>query len=118
MEQMAKNFMVLVDDSKCVKRLGQKWPVVSIEVVPWARSSVARQVVKMGGRPELREQKSDMRNDIIDCYKLNLAEPYSLSKEINQLTGVVCHGLFVNERPQVVKVSDGRQVWELERAIE
>lgn len=116
--QMAKNFMVLVDDSKCVTRLGQRWPVVSIEVVPWARSSVARKIVKMGGRPELREQKSDMKNDIIDCYRMNLSEPYSLSKEINQLTGVVGHGLFVDEKPQVVKVSDGRRVWELGKATE
>ena len=116
--QMAESFIVLVDESKCVKRLGQRWPVVAIEVVPWARSSVARQIVKMGGRPELREQKSDMKNDIIDCYGMNLAEPYSLSKEVNQLTGVVCHGLFVNETPQVVKASDGHQIWELDRAPE
>lgn len=116
--QMAENFMVLVDESKCVKHLGESWPVVAIEVVPWARSSVARQIVKMGGRPELREQKSDMRNDIIDCYGMNLAEPYALSREVNQLTGVVGHGLFVNERPQIVKVSDGHRVWELNRTAQ
>ena len=116
--QMAENFMVLVDESKCVKHLGESWPVIAIEVVPWARSSVARQIVKMGGRPELREQKSDMRNDIIDCYEMNLSEPYALSREVNQLTGVVGHGLFVNERPQIVKVSDGHRVWELNKTAQ
>ena len=116
--QMAENFMVLVDESKCVKHLGESWPVIAIEVVPWARSSVARQIVKMGGRPELREQKSDMRNDIIDCYGMNLSEPYALSREVNQLTGVVGHGLFVNERPQIVKVSDGHRVWELNKTAQ
>lgn len=112
---MAKRFLVLVDDSKCVTSLGQRWPVVAVEVVPWARSSVARAVVKMGGRPHWRETKSDMGNDIIDCYDLNLAKPYELSREINQMTGVVGHGIFVNDKPQAVKVSDGDKVWDMRR---
>lgn len=108
--QMAKDFVVLVDDSKLVRYLGEKWPVLPIEVVPWARSSVARSIVKKGGRPELRSQKSDMGNDILDCYGLALHEPETLSAWCNQLTGVVAHGLFVNEVPQHVLRSDGKTV--------
>jgi ribose 5-phosphate isomerase A len=108
--QMAKDFVVLIDESKLVRYLGEKWPVLPIEVVPWARSSVARAIVKKGGRPELRTQKSDMGNDILDGYGLALHEPEALSAWCNQLTGVVAHGLFVNEVPQHVLRSDGKTV--------
>ena len=116
--QMADEFVVLVDETKCVKALGDKWPVVAVEVVPWARSSVARQIVKLGGRPKWREVKSDLENDIIDCFGLNLAKPYDISCQINEMTGVVAHGLFVKECPKVVKVSNGLSVWNMEKRLD
>lgn len=113
--EMAKSFIVLVDESKCVRYLGQKWPVVPLEVVPWARSSIGRAVVKLGGVPELREQKSNLGNDIIDCHGFDLSEPFTLASTIGQWTGVVSHGLFLEPRPDRVLCCDGQRVHELER---
>ncbi len=111
--QMADEFIVLVDSSKLAPHLGGKWPVVPLEVVPWARSSVGRAIVAMGGKPELRETKSDMGNNIIDCHGLDLSKPYTLSDQLNQMTGVVGHGLFVHEKPTQVWSCDGDKVWPL-----
>lgn len=116
--EMAENFVILVDDSKLVRNLGEKWPVLAVEVVPWARSSVSRAMVKLGARPELRTEKSDMGNDIIDCLSVSFAEPYALANKVSQMTGVVGHGLFVHKRPSRVLVSDGSSVWEAERETE
>ncbi|HAV93739.1 MAG: ribose 5-phosphate isomerase A [Legionellales bacterium] len=113
--QMADEFIVLVDDTKLAGYLGGKWPVVPLEVVPWARSSIGRAIVAMGGKPELRETKSDMGNDIIDCHGLDLSAPYTLSDQLNQMTGVVGHGLFVHEKPTQVWSCDGDKVWSLKK---
>lgn len=113
--EMADEFVVLIDETKQVSRLGAKWPVVALEVVPWARSSVGRSIVKMGAKPHLREKKSDMGNDIIDCHGLCLATPYELANKLSQMTGVVGHGIFVHTRPHRVMVSDGSTVWEMDK---
>lgn len=113
--EMAEDFVVLVDGSKMVRSLGEKWPVLAVEVVPWARSSVGRAMVKLGARPELRSEKSDMGNDIIDCLGVSFAQPYALADKVSQMTGVVGHGLFVHKRPSRVLVSDGQSVWEADR---
>tara|TARA_B100001989_G_scaffold167523_1_gene120671 strand:+ start:299 stop:967 length:669 start_codon:yes stop_codon:yes gene_type:complete len=113
--EMAKSFVVLIDESKKVGYLGQKWPVVPLEVVPWARSSVGRSIVKMGAVPELREKKSDLGNDIIDCHGFNLSEPFALASALSQLTGVVSHGLFLEPRPNRVLCSDGQNVYDLSK---
>ncbi|MAV29357.1 MAG: ribose 5-phosphate isomerase A [Legionellales bacterium] len=108
--EMAAEFIVLVDQTKLVQSLGSHWPVIAIEVVPWARSSVGRAIVKLGGKPVLRAEKSDMGNEIIDCHGLDFAAPYTLSDRLNQITGVVAHGLFVHEKPTQVFSSDGNTV--------
>ena len=108
--EMADTFIVLIDAQKQVQYLGQKWPVVPLEVVPWARSSVGRAVVKMGATPEMREQKSDLGNVIIDCIGLDLSDPYAVARSLSQLTGVVSHGLFLQPRPTQVLCSDGQSV--------
>ena len=111
--EMAHQFIVLVDESKISQYLGQKWPVIAIEVVSWARSCLGRAIVKMGGRPVLREQKSELGNYIIDCYDLDLTKPDTLAKTLSQMTGVVGHGLFVQRKPDLVYVSNGVDVWSL-----
>ncbi len=88
-------FICLVDESKCVDTLGE-FPL-PIEVLPMARSYVARELVKMGGDPELREAfKTDNDNYILDIYSLDITEPLELETRINQLPGVVSVGLFAH----------------------
>lgn len=91
----AKNFWVLVDHHKCVKRLG-KHPL-PIEVIPMARGLVARECIKLGGQPVYREgMVTDSGHVILDVHGLDLSEPMAMEKRLNQITGVVCHGLFAN----------------------
>lgn len=89
----SRTFICIVDDSKMVDRLG-RFPL-PIEVIPMARSYVAREMVGMGGRPELRHGfTTDNGNQIIDVYDLEIREPVALETAINQLAGVVTNGLF------------------------
>ncbi len=93
----AKEFICIVDDSKVVKRLGE-FPL-AVEVIPMARSYVARELVTLGGSPEYRDGfTTDNGNIILDVYQLNIDNPMSLEEQINNITGVVCHGLFA-KRP-------------------
>lgn len=90
---VAKQFICIVDDSKVVTHLG-KFPV-AVEVIPMARSYVARQLVKLGGDPEYREGfVTDNGNIILDVYNFAINEPQSLEKRIKTITGVVDNGLF------------------------
>lgn len=104
----SREFICLVDESKCVDTLGQ-FPL-PIEVVPMARSYVARELVKLGGDPELREAyKTDNNNYILDVYSLDITDPLELESRINQFPGVVSVGLFAH-RPAdrlVIARSDG-----------
>lgn len=91
----SRDFICLVDDSKCVDQLGQ-FPL-PIEVLPMGRSYVARELVKMGGDPELREAfMTDNGNYIIDVYELDISKPAALETQINQMPGVVTVGLFAH----------------------
>ena len=104
---MAKSFVVMVDESKWSNRLGKNIPV-SIEVLPEARSFVARQCVLLGGQPVYRQGYKTMHNnDIIDVYSLPLAEPLALENKLNEIIGVVGHGLFAYCRPNEVFISMG-----------
>lgn len=104
---MAKSFIVMVDESKWSNRLGKNIPV-SIEVLPEARSFVARQCVLLGGQPVYRQGYKTMHNnDIIDVYDLPLAEPLALEDKLNGIIGVVGHGLFAYCRPNEVFISMG-----------
>jgi len=90
---VAKKFICIVDESKQVGLLGT-FPL-PVEVIPMARSYVAREIVKLGGDPVLREGvTTDNGNQIIDIYNIEILQPIDLEKRLNQITGVVCNGLF------------------------
>ncbi|MDK4574157.1 ribose-5-phosphate isomerase RpiA [Kingella kingae] len=91
--KLADQFICIADESKYVSRLG-KFPL-PIEVIPMARSMVARQIAKLGGQPELRiGYKSLHGNDILDVTGLDLSQPLTMEHELNQITGLVENGLF------------------------
>ena len=91
----SREFICLVDDTKWVDTLGQ-FPL-PVEVLPMARSYIARELVKLGGDPELREAyKTDNDNYILDVYDLDITEPLELETRINQIAGVVSVGLFAH----------------------
>lgn len=94
---VAKEFICIVDASKQVDLLGA-FPL-PVEVIPMARSYVARELVKLGGDPVYREDfVTDNGNVILDVHNLKIENPSALERSINQLTGVVTNGLFA-ERP-------------------
>ncbi|MEE8287342.1 MAG: ribose-5-phosphate isomerase RpiA [Gammaproteobacteria bacterium] len=94
---VASRFVCMVDDSKLVDRLGA-FPL-PVEVIPMARSYVARRIVRLGGHPELRVGfTTDNGNIILDVHNLDILEPPKIEAELNQIAGVVCNGLFA-QRP-------------------
>ena len=89
----SRRFVCIADDSKLVGVLGA-FPL-PIEVIPLARSFVARQIVKIGGQPVWREgYVTDNGNQIIDVHNLTITNPPELEDELNQIPGVVTVGLF------------------------
>lgn len=89
----ADRFICIADESKRVATLGA-FPL-PVEVIPMARSHVARELVKLGGQPVWREGViTDNGNLILDVHGLNIATPIGLERQINDMTGVVCSGLF------------------------
>ncbi|WP_392538507.1 ribose-5-phosphate isomerase RpiA [Legionella sp. 227] len=99
--QLAEQFICIVDDSKLVKHLG-RFPV-AVEVIPLARSMVARQLVKLGGDPEYREGFiTDNGNIILDVFNLTINEPLDMEDRINRITGVVENGIFAHRTADVV----------------
>ena len=91
----ANEFICIVDESKKVNILG-KFPL-PIEVIPMARSYVAREIVKLGGSPEYREGfLTDNHNIILDIHNMTITNPVELEYRLNQITGVVTNGLFAN----------------------
>ncbi|UQB42683.1 ribose-5-phosphate isomerase RpiA [Thiomicrospira microaerophila] len=91
---VAKKFVCIADESKKVAVLG-KFPL-PIEVIPMARSYVAREIVKrFGGEPVLRDGFiTDNGNVILDIHGLKITDPVAMETEINQIVGVVTNGLF------------------------
>jgi len=89
----SRRFVCIADRSKLVDVLG-RFPL-PVEVIPMARSYVARQLVKLGGQPVLRAGvTTDNGNVILDVHNLRLTDPAAVEADINQITGVVCNGLF------------------------
>lgn len=89
----SRKFVCIADETKKVGILGT-FPL-GIEVIPMARSYVAREIVKLGGDPVYREGFiTDNGNIILDVYNLMIMEPIKLEQQINNITGVVCNGLF------------------------
>ncbi len=98
----SKQFVCIADDSKLVDVLGG-FPL-PVEVIPMARSYIARQLVKRGGTPVWREGViTDNGNYILDVQNLEIMEPLKLEREINAMAGVVTVGLFA-ERPADVLI--------------
>lgn len=93
----SRRFVCIVDDSKLVDVLG-RFPL-PIEVIPMARSYVARELVARGGQPVWRENcTTDNGNQILDVHGLVILDPPSLERDLNQIAGVVTVGLFA-QRP-------------------
>lgn len=89
----AERFVCVADESKLVDVLGE-FPL-PVEVIPMARSYVARELVKLGGRPQLRSGfTTDNGNVILDVRGLKIMEPIKLEQQINNIPGVVTNGLF------------------------
>ena len=105
----AKTFVCIADDSKMVDRLG-RFPL-PVEVIPMARSLVARALVRLGGRPERRTGfVTDNGNEILDVHGLDILDPPALETDLNQLAGVVTNGLFARRGADVVLVGTGEGV--------
>jgi ribose 5-phosphate isomerase A len=99
----ARRFVCIVDESKLVATLG-RFPL-PIEVIPMAESFVARQMVKAGGQPILREGfVTDNGNHILDVHNLKIANPVEMETRFNQIPGIVTVGLFANRRADVLLV--------------
>ena len=100
---VAKKFVCIVDASKQVDILGN-FPL-PVEVIPMARSYVARELVKLGGQPVYRQGVlTDNGNVILDVHNLQIMEPCKLENAINAIAGVVTVGLFANRGADVVLV--------------
>ncbi|TGN99820.1 ribose 5-phosphate isomerase [Candidatus Thiomargarita nelsonii] len=106
---VSKRFICIADDSKLVDILG-KFPL-PIEVIPMARSYVARELVKLGGKPIWREGfTTDNGNVILDVHNLKISEPVKLETQLNEITGVVTNGLFASRPADVLLLGSDKGV--------
>jgi ribose 5-phosphate isomerase A len=106
--QASRRFVCIADASKLVPVLG-KFPL-PVEVIPMARSFVARELVKLGGRPELRQGvMTDNGNLILDVRGLTILDPVALETAINMIPGVVTNGIFARRPADILLLatSDG-----------
>ena len=109
----SKNFVCIIDETKLVDVLGT-FPL-PIEVIPMAQSYVAREIVKLGGQPILREGfTTDNGNIILDVHNLSILKPVELEEEFNKLAGIVTNGLFAQRPADVLLVAsdNGVQVFD------
>lgn len=105
------SFVCIADESKYVAKLG-KFPL-PVEVIPSARSLVARQLLKLGGEPELRIGcTTDNGHEILDVRGLDLSQPLTMEDEINKIVGVVENGVFARYAADVLILgkADGAEV--------
>ena len=109
----SKKFVCIADESKLVDILGT-FPL-PVEVIPMARSYVAREIVKLGGEPVLRSGfTTDNGNIILDVHNMEVMNPVELEKQLNHITGVVTNGLFAMRPADVLLLGtqDGVKVME------
>ena len=109
---MADEFIAIGDDSKLVDCLGN-FPI-ALEVIPIARSFVAREIVKLGGDPVYRAGFiTDYGNMILDVYNLQISLAEQLENDLNQIPGLVTNGIFAKRRADKVFISsvDGTQAF-------
>jgi len=105
----SRKFVCIVDESKLVPVLG-KFPL-PVEVIPMARSYVARELAKLGGQPEWRMRfTTDNGNVVLDVRGLSIVDPVELETRINQIAGVVTVGLFARRGADVILVGGGQGV--------
>ncbi len=98
---VAKKFVCIADESKLVPVLG-KFPL-PVEVIPMARAYVARQMVRLGGQPKLREGfATDNGNIVLDVWGLSILNPVELEATVNDIAGVVTNGLFARRGADVL----------------
>lgn len=102
-------FVCIADDSKLVDVLG-KFPL-PVEVIPMARSLVARRIVELGGQPVLRDNfKTDNGNIILDVHNLSILNPVELEGKLDQIAGVVTNGLFARRPADVLLLASDQGV--------
>jgi ribose 5-phosphate isomerase A len=112
--EASRTFLCVVDEKKVVDRLG-RFPL-PVEVIPMARTSVARRLVRLGGTPAWREGTvTDNGNHILDLRGLDIVDPVALEAEINQIAGVVTVGLFARRPADVLLVGTDAGVVTLRR---
>lgn len=112
----AREFICIIDDSKWVGVLG-KFPL-PVEIIPMARSFVARQFVKARGQPVLREGfRTDNKNEVLDIYNLTITNPVEMELRFSVIPGVVTVGIFA-QRPadRIIMADDSGKVQELKRS--
>jgi ribose 5-phosphate isomerase A len=110
---IAKKFVCIVDESKWVVQLGKAFPL-PVEVIPMARSAVARKLAAMGADPVYRQGVvTDNGNIILDVYNLEILNPIEMESIINNMVGVVCNGLFAQRPADVALVAGTDGVREL-----
>ena len=108
----SRRFICIVDESKKVGVLG-KFPL-PVEVIPMARSFVARQLVAMGGQPELRQNfLTDNGNVILDVHNMDLVDPVGVEQRLNNLPGVVTNGLWAIRPADLVLMAGSSGVVEV-----
>jgi ribose 5-phosphate isomerase A len=107
----AARFVVLVDDGKVVKRLGEKWPV-PVEVMSVALRPVKSALERLGARPEVRSGAgkdgpviTDHGNLVVDAKFPGIDDPSALARELDSIPGVIEHGLFVDLADEVIVAS-------------
>ena len=111
--QASRRFVCIIDDTKLVDRLGE-FPL-PIEVIPMARSFVARELVKLGGSPEWRADfVTDNGNYILDVYNLRIIEPVRLEEDLNQIPGIVANGLFARRPADILLIGTADGVIRIE----
>ena len=113
--QASRKFVCIADESKLVPVLG-KFPL-PVEVIPMARSFVARELVKLGGRPALRQGfTTDNGNLILDVHGLTILKPVELETRLNQIPGVVTNGIFALRPADVLLLGGASGVRTIKRA--
>jgi ribose 5-phosphate isomerase A len=101
----SRRFVCIIDEGKRVDVLG-RFPL-PVEVIPMARSYVAREIVRRGGQPVWRDGVvTDNGNWILDVHGLRIADPTGLERDLNQVAGVVAIGLFAQRPADVVLIGD------------
>ena len=111
---VAKRFVCIADQSKLVDVLG-KFPL-PVEVIPMARSHVARELRKLGGHPEWRQHfTTDNGNMVLDVHGLTIMDPAGLEGTVNQIAGVVTNGLFARRGADLLLLGTERGVETIKR---